>query len=52
MAPFVQTMHDITVDGAPALSSKVISFWQGFGETAKMIGQVLGGWLADRFGRK
>ena len=52
MDPFVKQMANTSVDGEPAISSQVISYLQGFAETAKMAGYGIGGILSDRFGRK
>ena len=49
---FVRQMADTTIDGAPAVSAKVISFWQGFAEMAKTLGMFTGGTLMNYFGRK
>lgn len=49
---FVSQMADTMVDGAPAVSARTVSFWQGFAEMAKMAGMFAGGYFADRFGRK
>ncbi|KAH7137003.1 general substrate transporter [Dactylonectria estremocensis] len=52
MQAFINQMADTTVDGAPAISAKVISYWQGFAEMSKTLGMFTGGFFADRFGRK
>lgn len=52
MQPFINTMHDTVIDGVPTISSQVVSFWQGFGEMAKMAGQASGVLFSDRIGRK
>lgn len=52
MQPFINQMADITIDGMPAISAKIISYWQGFAEMTKTAGMFSGGWFADRFGRK
>jgi SP family general alpha glucoside:H+ symporter-like MFS transporter len=45
-------MADTVIDGEPAISAKVVSYWQGFAEMSKTLGMFTGGTLADRFGRK
>jgi len=52
MEPFVRQMADITLDGAPAISAKVISYWQGFAEISKTLGMFTGALAMDRLGRK
>lgn len=52
MQAFINTMADTTIDGAPAVSAKVVSYWQGFAEMSKALGMFLGGTFANRFGRK
>ena len=52
MDPFVKQMADTVIDGEPALSAKVVSFFQGFGEIARMTGYLAGGFVSDRLGRK
>ncbi|KAH7125837.1 general substrate transporter [Dactylonectria macrodidyma] len=52
MQAFINQMADTTVDGAPAISAKVVSYWQGFAEMSKTLGMFTGGYFADRFGRK
>lgn len=52
MPAFIRTMADTTVDGEPAVSARIVSFWQGFAEMTKTIGMFAGGWCADRLGRK
>lgn len=52
MKAFVKQMADTTVNGAPAVSARVISYWQGFAEMAKTLGMFTGGYFADRIGRK
>lgn len=52
MEPFIKTMADTTVDGEPAISARVISFWGGFGSIAMLVGQSLGGPMSDRLGRR
>ena len=52
MQAFINVMHDTTIDGKPAVSAKVVSYWQGFAEMSKIVGMFAGGWFADRFGRK
>lgn len=52
MEPFVRQMADITLDGAPAISAKVISYWQGFAEISKTLGMFAGALAMDRLGRK
>lgn len=52
MQPFIDTMHDTVINGVPTISSQVVSFWQGFGEMAKMAGQASGVLFSDRIGRK
>lgn len=52
MQAFINTMADTTIDGQPAVSAKVISYWQGFAEITKTVGMFTGGPIADRFGRK
>jgi len=49
---FVATMANTVIDGQPAISATVISFWQGFAEMSKTAGMFAGGTIADRFGRK
>jgi SP family general alpha glucoside:H+ symporter-like MFS transporter len=45
-------MANTRINGEPAVSATVISFWQGFAEMSKTLGMFLGGTLSDRFGRK
>jgi SP family general alpha glucoside:H+ symporter-like MFS transporter len=45
-------MANTIIDGKPAISAQVISFWQGFAEVAKTVGMFTGGTFADRLGRK
>ncbi|KAM5363636.1 hypothetical protein ACJZ2D_011920 [Fusarium nematophilum] len=52
MQSFINQMADTTIDGEPAISAKVVSYWQGFAEMAKTLGMFAGGYFADRFGRK
>lgn len=52
MPPFVRQMADTTINGAPAISAQVISYWQGFAEMSKMVGMGVGGLVANQFGRK
>jgi len=52
MQAFVNQFADTMVDGRPAVSAKVISFWQGFAEMTKTLGMFAGGPIADRIGRK
>ncbi|KAI4778085.1 MFS general substrate transporter [Aureobasidium sp. EXF-3400] len=52
MQAFINQMYDTTIDGKPAVSAKVVSYWQGFAEMSKTLGMFAGGWFADRFGRK
>lgn len=52
MPAFIATMADTVIDGQPAVSAKVVSFWQGFPEMSKTLGMFTGGIFADRFGRK
>jgi SP family general alpha glucoside:H+ symporter-like MFS transporter len=52
MQAFINQMYDTTIDGKPAVSAKVVSYWQGFAEMSKTVGMFAGGWFADRFGRK
>jgi SP family general alpha glucoside:H+ symporter-like MFS transporter len=52
MQAFINQMHDTMIDGKPAVSAKVVSYWQGFAEMSKTVGMFAGGWFADRFGRK
>jgi hypothetical protein len=49
---FIRTMADTVIDGEPAISAKVVSYWQGFAEMSKTLGMFTGGTFADRFGRK
>ncbi|KAL6890046.1 general substrate transporter [Trichoderma evansii] len=52
MQAFINQMADTTIDGAPAISAKVVSYWQGFAEMSKTLGMFTGGYFANRFGRK
>lgn len=52
MQAFINTMADTTVNGEPAISATVVSYWQGFAEMSKTLGMFTGGALADRLGRK
>ncbi|KAI5267423.1 MFS general substrate transporter [Aureobasidium subglaciale] len=52
MQAFINQMYDTKIDGQPAVSAKVVSYWQGFAEMSKTVGMFAGGWFADRFGRK
>lgn len=52
MQAFIITMADTTIDGAPAVSAKVVSLWQGIAEMSKTLGMFSGGPIANRFGRK
>ncbi|KAI4849160.1 MFS general substrate transporter [Aureobasidium sp. EXF-8845] len=52
MQAFINQMYDTRIDGKPAVSAKVVSYWQGFAEMSKTVGMFAGGWFADRFGRK
>jgi MFS transporter, SP family, general alpha glucoside:H+ symporter len=52
MQAFINQMADTTIRGEPAISARVVSYWQGFAEMSKMIGMFAGGYFADRFGRK
>jgi MFS transporter, SP family, general alpha glucoside:H+ symporter len=52
MQAFINDMADTTIDGAPAVSAKVVSYWQGFAEMSKTLGMFTGGTLANYFGRK
>ncbi|GFZ43406.1 hypothetical protein JCM24511_01126 [Saitozyma sp. JCM 24511] len=52
MQAFINQMADTTIDGAPAVSAQVVSYWQGFAEMSKTLGMFTGGWFANRFGRK
>ncbi|VUC36545.1 unnamed protein product [Clonostachys rosea] len=52
MQAFVDQMADTTIDGAPAISAQVVSYWQGFPEMSKTLGMFTGGYFADRIGRK
>lgn len=52
MQAFINTMADTIVNGEPAISAKVVSFWQGFAEMSKTLGMFTGGYFANRFGRK
>ncbi|KAK4565889.1 hypothetical protein LTR86_003738 [Recurvomyces mirabilis] len=52
MQAFINQMADTTLNGQPAVSAKVVSYWQGFAEMSKMVGMFAGGYFADRFGRK
>ncbi|CAK1367616.1 uncharacterized protein RHO25_013134 [Cercospora beticola] len=49
---FVNQMADTVIDGEPAVSGRIVSFWQGFAEMSKMAGMFAGGYFADKFGRK
>lgn len=52
MRAFINQMADTKVGGNPAVSARVISYWQGFAEMSKTLGMFTGGYFADRFGRK
>lgn len=52
MQAFIDQMADTTISGEPAISAKVVSYWQGFAEMAKMLGMFTGGYFANKFGRK
>ncbi|KAF5585244.1 maltose permease [Fusarium pseudocircinatum] len=52
MQAFINTMSDTTINGKPAVSARVVSYWQGFAEMSKTLGMFTGGYFADRFGRK
>lgn len=52
MQAFINQMADTTVDGQPAISAKVISYFQGFAEMSKTLGMFTGGFFANKFGRK
>lgn len=52
MPAFIAQMADTVVDGQPAISAKVVSFWQGFAEMTKTLGMFAGGYFANKFGRK
>ncbi|OQV00276.1 hypothetical protein CLAIMM_05794 [Cladophialophora immunda] len=52
MQAFISQMADTRIDGAPAISAKVVSYWQGFAEMSKTLGMFTGGYFANRFGRK
>jgi hypothetical protein len=45
-------MADTTINGEPAISAQVISFFQGFAEISKTIGMFLGGPMMNYIGRK
>ncbi|WVQ67599.1 uncharacterized protein L199_005802 [Kwoniella botswanensis] len=49
---FIATMGDTVINGQPANSAKVVSYWQGFAEMSKTLGMFAGGTIMDRFGRK
>jgi SP family general alpha glucoside:H+ symporter-like MFS transporter len=52
MQAFINQMADTTINGEPAISAKVVSYWQGFAEMSKTLGMFTGGYFANRFGRK
>jgi hypothetical protein len=52
MQAFINDMADTTINGEPAISARVVSFWQGFAEMSKTLGMFAGGFFADRIGRK
>ncbi|ATY58282.1 MFS alpha-glucoside transporter [Cordyceps militaris] len=52
MPAFVKQMANTVIDGEPAISAQVISYFQGFAEMSRMFGYALGGILADICGRK
>ncbi|KAH7259409.1 major facilitator superfamily domain-containing protein [Fusarium redolens] len=52
MQAFINTMADTTINGKPAVSARVVSYWQGFAEMSKTLGMFTGGYFADKFGRK
>lgn len=52
MQAFINQMADTKIAGEPAISAKVVSYWQGFAEMAKMVGMFTGGYFANKFGRK
>jgi hypothetical protein len=45
MAAFITTMANTVIDGQPAISATVVSYWQGFGEMSKTLGMFTGGYL-------
>ncbi|KNB14800.1 hypothetical protein FOXG_21209 [Fusarium oxysporum f. sp. lycopersici 4287] len=51
MQAFINTMADTTINGKPAVSARVVSYWQGFAEMSKTLGMFTGGYFADRLGR-
>lgn len=52
MQAFINQMADTSIAGEPAISAKVVSYWQGFAEMSKMLGMFTGGYFANKFGRK
>jgi hypothetical protein len=38
MKAFVKQMANTVIDGEPAVSATVISYWQGFAEMSKTVG--------------
>ncbi len=52
MEPFVRQMADTTINGVPAVSARVISYWQGFAEMSKTLGMFAAGLAMDRLGRR
>lgn len=52
MPAFVNQFADTVIDGQPAVSAKVVSFWQGFPEMSKTLGMFAGGPIADKYGRR
>jgi hypothetical protein len=45
-------MADTTINGQAAVSGQTVSFWGGFPAMSQIFGQLFGGFISDRIGRK